>query len=229
MKGALAAIRTRKGPRRILTVFTILLLLGGVGLLSYPFATDMFANLKQGRLKSEFTTSPAIKDAYLTRTIPVGHALTRLRIPALGVDTMVVEGTTLSALRAGSGHYPQTPLPCEPGNVAIAGHRTTYSKPFADIDRLRAGDTIILQTPVGRCWYEVDKKPWITDPYDWSVAQPLRGSFLTLTTCHPRGSAAQRLIVRAHLVRSELEGLPLPPAPRASSRNRDQGTLPGDS
>jgi sortase A len=208
-------------------VFTTLLLLGGVGLLSYPFATNMFANFKQGRLKSEFSSSPIIKDAYLTRTIQVGEALTRLRIPALGVDTIVVEGTTLSALRAGSGHYPQTPLPCEPGNVAIAGHRTTYSKPFAEIEKLQVGDTVILETPVGKCWYKVDKKPWITHQYDWSVARSLRGSFLTLTTCHPPGSSAQRLVVRAHLVRSDMEGLPLPPPPRSSSKDGNQGALPG--
>jgi sortase A len=229
MKRSLTALRTRKGPRRILTVFTVLLLLGGIGLLSYPFATDMFANYKQGRLQSEFSTSPSIKDAYLTRTIQVGHALTRLRIPKLGVDTIVVEGTTLSALRAGSGHYPRTPLPCEPGNVAIAGHRTTYSKPFAEIEKLRPGDMIVLESPVGKCWYEVDRKPWSTDPYDWSVARSLRGSFLTLTTCDPPGSAARRLIVRARLVKSDVEGLPVPPPPRSASKGKNGGVLPGDS
>ena len=61
-------------------------------------------------------------------------------IPALNVDTVVVEGTGATALRAGAGHYPNTPLPGEEGNVAIAGHRTTYGKPFANLDRLAVGD-----------------------------------------------------------------------------------------
>ena len=60
-----------------------------------------------------------------------------MKIPVLGVDVVVVEGTTASALRAGAGHYPETPLPCELGNVGIAGHRTTYGKLFNQIDRLK--------------------------------------------------------------------------------------------
>jgi sortase A len=221
----LEAIRTRKGPRRVLKTFTVLLLLGGIGLLSYPFATNMFANYKQGRLRREFS-APTVRQEYLTRTIPVGHALTRLRIPKLHVDTMVVEGTTLTALRAGSGHYPRTPLPCEPGNSAIAGHRTTYSKPFSQINMLRPGDKIIFDTPVGRCEYEVQRMPWSTDPYDWSVARNLfGGAYLTLTTCDPPGSAARRLIVRARLVRTNVTGLPLPPPPRAGQEQK--GALPG--
>ena len=221
----LNALRARTLPRRILKTFTVLLLLGGVGLLSYPFATNMFANYKQGKLRGELT-APTIREEYLTRTVPVGHALTRLRIPKLKVDTIVVQGTTLSALRAGSGHYPQTPLPCEPGNSAIAGHRTTYSKPFNQIDKLRPGDRIILQSPVGTCWYEVEKKPWSTDPYDWSVARNMLGSYLTLTTCDPPGSAARRLVVRARLVKSNVTGVPRPPPPRAGKGN-DEGALPG--
>src|SRR5439155_8227966 len=77
------------------------------------------------------------------------------------VDVVVVEGTTPSALKAGAGHYPGTPLPCEDGNVAIAGHRTTYGKPFANIDQLRTGDLITLDTPVGSCIYEVSGDPFV--------------------------------------------------------------------
>ena len=80
-----------------------------------------------------------------------------------------MEGTSASALRAGAGHYPQTPLPCEGGNVAIAGHRTTYGKPFANVDRLAKGDVIVLETPVGSCTYEVDKAAFAVEPNDFSV------------------------------------------------------------
>ncbi len=225
IRGALYAARTKSLPRRILTTFTVLLLVGGVALLSYPFATNMFGKYRQGRLRHEFT-SPDIREEYLTRTIPVGHALTRLRIPKLLVNTIVVQGTTLSALRAGSGHYVNTPLPCETGNVAIAGHRTTYSHPFNQIDKLRPGDVVILDTPIGTCSYRVIKKPWAVTPYDWSVTRNLRGSFLTLTTCNPPGLATQRLVVRLELFKSNVKGLPLPPTPR--HRNpKNQGALPG--
>ena len=78
---------------------------------------------------------------------------------------MVVEGTGASALRAGAGHYPNTPLPGEEGNVAIAGHRTTYGKPFANLDRLKPGDEIILETPVGKYTYKVSRDPFVVTPH----------------------------------------------------------------
>ncbi|MFN2608242.1 MAG: class E sortase, partial [Acidimicrobiales bacterium] len=126
-----------------------------------------------------------------------GDSLTRIKIPSIGVDVVVVEGVSPSALRAGAGHYPTTSLPCDVGNVAIAGHRTTFGKPFANLDRLKAGDTIELDTPIGGCTYQVAKDPFAVSPNDMSVLDPTADRALTLTTCHPKGSAAQRLIVRA--------------------------------
>ena len=191
--------RRRPGPRRAMLAVSVLLFLGGVGMFSFPFATNVYADWKQGRLETEFR-SEETRQAYLRRTVAPGSALTRLQIPALGVDAIVVEGTTDSALRAGAGHYPWTPLPCEDGNAAIAGHRTTYSKPFARVDELEIGDRITLETPVGTCVYEVVRTPFATSPLDWSVIEDLEGRYLTLTTCHPEGSARERLIVRARLV-----------------------------
>ncbi|MGH9164563.1 MAG: class E sortase, partial [Acidimicrobiales bacterium] len=113
---------------------------------------------------------------------------------------VVVEGTTASALRAGAGHYGDSALPCSLGNVAIAGHRTTYGKPFANLDRLKPGDAITLETPIGRCTYEVTRAPFTTAPTDFSVvANTPTARTLTLTTCHPKGSARQRLIIKAAL------------------------------
>jgi sortase A len=110
---------------------------------------------------------------------------------------------TASALRAGAGHYPETPLPCELGNVGIAGHRTTYGKPFSQIDRLKTGDPIILETPVGSCTYKVSKDPFVVAPDDFSVVAPppdATSRWLTLTSCHPKGSAAHRIVIRATFV-----------------------------
>jgi len=195
-----------------LSALSVLLLVGAVGLLGYPVYTNFQHDRLQGRLGSELASS-RLQQAYRDKKIGVGDALTRIKIPALGVDTVVVEGTTSTALRAGAGHYATTALPCENGNMAIAGHRTTYGKPFANIDQLKPGDTITLETPIGRCDYEVEKAPapfrspaslaaaWIVAPNDLRVIDndPAKAE-LTLTTCHPKGSAKERLIIRARKV-----------------------------
>jgi len=210
--GLIRFLRSHPGARKGLSALSVVLLVGAVGLLGYPVYTNFQHDRLQGQLDSELASS-RLQQAYRDKKVGVGDALTRIRIPALGVDTVVVEGTTTSALRAGAGHYAQTALPCENGNMSIAGHRTTYGKPFANIDQLKPGDTITLETPIGRCDYEVEKAPapfrspagfraaWIVAPNDLRVIDndPSKAE-LTLTTCHPRGSAKERLIIRARKV-----------------------------
>lgn len=188
--------------RRTLTGAAVALALVGVGLVAYPFATDLWAARIQSGLAGDFAASV---DTFRAGEIRVGDPLTQLEIPKLGVDVIVVEGTSLAALRAGAGHYPETPLPGERGNVAIAGHRTTYGKPFNRLDELMPGDRVILTTPIGRHVYEITQRPWVVDPMDWSPVNDFAkgGSFLTLTSCHPEGSADFRIVARAELVRSE--------------------------
>ena len=193
-------LRTRRWLRRLLSGLSVVLLLGGVGLVGFPFATNMWQGRIQERLDDQIA-SPELQQAYKERKIVTGDSLTRIKIPALGLDTVVVEGVTPSALRAGAGHYPQTPLPCEGGNVSIAGHRTTYGRPFGNVDQLKPGDTIELTTPVGGCVYKVSRAPFVVAPSELSVIDPTPERSLTLTTCHPRGSAAQRLIIRATWVK----------------------------
>lgn len=190
------ALRTRKGLRRGLSVLSVLLLAGGVAMLGFPLFTNLYQDRLQGRLDKQFA-SPDIQEAYRAGKVAVGDSLTRIKIPAIDVDVVVVEGTTASALRAGAGHYAQSPLPCKSGNVAIAGHRTTYGKPFANIDRLHKGDLITLNTPVGGCVYEVSRDPFVVDKTDLSVLNTTPDRTLTLTSCHPKGSAAQRIIIKA--------------------------------
>ncbi len=171
------------------------------------FLSDMQTNRLQDLLEKEFLTCGK---QYCRGE---GDPLTRIEIPAIGVNTIVVEGTTPSALKAGAGHYRSTALPGQKGNVAIAGHRTTYGRPFNKLDGLKPGDRVVLTSPIGRFTYRVINPPggskregpaaWITNPYDWSVAGKTKGDFVTLTTCHPKGSARQRLIVRAKLIGSE--------------------------
>jgi sortase A len=195
----LDALRARPVARRMLSGLSILLAVVGVGMLAYPFAT----NLYQGRLQTKLAIEirqPALEAAYREGEVAIGDPLTRIKIPAISVNTIVVEGTTASALRAGAGHYPNTPLPGEEGNVAIAGHRTTYGKPFADLDHLKVGDEIVLETPIGTHTYKVARDPFVVPNTEWSVISQTPGHTLTLTTCHPKGSAKQRLVVRAEMV-----------------------------
>jgi sortase A len=193
-------LRTKRWLRRSLSGLSVLLLIGGLGLVGFPFATNMWQDRIQDRL-AEQIASPELQQAYKERRIETGDSLTRIKIPALGVDAVVVEGITPSALRAGAGHYPQTPLPCEGGNVSIAGHRTTYGRPFGNVDQLKPGDTIELTTPIGGCVYQVARDPYVVAPTELSVIEPTGERSLTLTTCHPKGSAAQRLIIRATWVK----------------------------
>ena len=193
-------LRNKPWLRRTLSGLSVLLVLGGLALVGYPFATNMWTDRIQERLEDQIA-SPELQQAYKERKVETGDSLTRIKIPALGLDTVVVEGITPSALRAGAGHYPQTPLPCEGGNVSIAGHRTTYGRPFGNVDQLKPGDTIELTTPIGGCVYQVSRDPWVVAPTEMGVIDATAERSLTLTTCHPKGSAAQRLVIRATWVK----------------------------
>lgn len=196
-------LKRKKAARFALSLLSFALLVGAAGVIGYPFYTNLYQNRLQGQLDRQLA-SPELRDAYVNRDVGVGDSLTRIQIPRIGVDVVVVEGTTASALRAGAGHYPSTPLPCEVGNVAIAGHRTTYGRPFHDLDQLQPGDRVILETPIGECTYELDFEPFIVNPNQVGVvANTPDEARLTLTTCHPKGSARQRLIATAKMVSAE--------------------------
>lgn len=192
---------------RLVSVAAATLLLVGAGLLAHPYYTDLQANRAQQTLASEFETE-SVREAYVQKQVPEGSPVTRLRIPKIGVDTVVVEGASEESLRSGAAHYSGTALPGEPGNVAIAGHRTTYGKPFNELDRLAPGDQVFLDTPVGPYVYEMVEpfdghaNPWVVAPDQIEVIEPTEDDSLTLTTCHPKGSDRQRLIARLELVKT---------------------------
>ncbi|TVP62327.1 MAG: class E sortase [Nitriliruptor sp.] len=121
----------------------------------------------------------------------------------------VVSGATLQLLRSGPGHYPLSDRPGGAGNLAIAGHRTTYGSPFWSVDVLTEGDTIHVVDRQGREWVYAYREQRIVAPTDvWVVGEDPLGSgapTITLTTCHPRGSAAQRLIVWGELLDDPIE------------------------
>lgn len=128
-----------------------------------------------------------------------GEALGRLVIPSLDVDEVIFEGVTRDTLKKGPGHMPATPVPGQVGNAVLSGHRTTYGRPFYALDELEEGDRIEVETATGLHVYEV-RRSIIVEPTDVWVADHIDGSWLTLTTCHPRFSAAERLIIQAELV-----------------------------
>lgn len=123
----------------------------------------------------------------------------RISIPAIGVDWPIYEGVDLSVLNNGPGHYSHSPKPCRAGNAAIAGHRTTHGAPFNKLDLLKSGDVINITTSAGDCTYKYLRTE-IVSPNNVSVVMPKAGgNLLTLTACHPKGSAAQRIVVTATL------------------------------
>jgi sortase A len=152
------------------------------------------------------TTQPTRGAAPLTPGVAPadGQPIATIDIPSIGVNYVVVQGTETADLELGPGHYDNTPLPGQPGNAAIAGHRTTYLHPFYNLNELVAGDPIYVTTTQGRFQYDVTAV-LVVDPSDLAVLDPTPVATLTLTTCNPRYSAAQRLVAQATLVS--------PPAP----------------
>ena len=138
-----------------------------------------------------------------------GDPLGRIELPSIGVDKTVVFGVGRDTLRSGPGNYPSSALPGEMGNVAIAGHRTTHGAPFGDLDQLAPGDEIHLDTPAGRLTYRVQGHEAgdggllghrIVSPSEVGVIGDHGDDRLTLTACHPKYSARQRIVVSALLV-----------------------------
>jgi sortase A len=132
-----------------------------------------------------------------------GHAIGRITIDRIGLDTVVVQGTDTASLQKGPGHYKNTSLPGQAGTVAIAGHRTTYLAPFRHINDIRDGDEIRVEMPYAAFTYTVEKHE-VVDPGDVGIIKPVGYPRLVLTACHPLYSAAQRWAIFAKLRRIDL-------------------------
>lgn len=128
-----------------------------------------------------------------------GEPVGRVVIPQIGVDWIFVEGVSVPDLRKGPGHMPGTAIPGQYGNAVISGHRTTYGAPFNRLDELSPGDRFTIETLVGVHTYEVVRLT-IIQPSDYWVTEHREGAWLTFTTCNPKGSARERLIVFSKLV-----------------------------
>lgn len=142
-------------------------------------------------------------------TVPAeGKGFAIIRIPRFGsgYHWVVVEGVGYSDLDEGPGHYPGTAVPGQVGNMVISGHRTTHGEPFNRLAELQVGDAISLQVQNHTYVYRMIRRQ-IVDPNDTSVIFPVPGNLyakptkklLTLTTCNPEYSAAQRMVIVAEL------------------------------
>jgi sortase A len=147
-----------------------------------------------------------------------GEPVFRIKIPKINLNDgkgyMVVEGVSTDDLAKGPGHYPDCgpgfpdPLcteepevwPGEPGRAIVSGHRTTHDAPFFDLEQVNKGNQIIVETRWGIFTYVVTKQK-IVDDSAVGIADPTASKVpeIVLTTCNPRYSAAQRLIVYATL------------------------------
>jgi sortase A len=198
--------------RALITIGVLILLFVAYQL----WGTGISEARDQHRLKNQFKTlqqaPPTTSPGVTLPPTPEGDAVAIIEIPKINVNKAVVQGVGVEDLKKGPGHYPQTPMPGQKGNAAIAGHRTTYGHPFYDLDALKAGDDIYVSTREGKFQYKVDHSMNV-DPHDVAVLDPTTDNRLTLTTCTPRFSAAQRLIVVARLIGNATEAPPPSAAP----------------
>jgi sortase A len=131
-----------------------------------------------------------------------GQQVALIQIPAIGIEQgyIVHEGVDLDTLQEGPGHYEGTPLPGEEGNAAIAGHRTTYLAPFNRLDELGEGDRIVVTYPNGSRFVYQYLNTVIVTPDRTDVLEYKFDNRLTLTACHPKYSARERIVVSARLL-----------------------------
>jgi sortase A len=198
----------------------------GLGILVLAFivyqlyGTDLITHRYQAELKHRFQAGIAQAEKVPARSLPAGvtptaspsasgqaghvidlsgGAVALIDIPKINLDMVVVQGVSAADLQKGPGHYPSTPSPGQPGNVGIAGHRTTYLHPFRHLGQLRPGDPIYLTTPQGIRYTYLVVRSFVVLPGNRAVLADTTDNRLTLTTCTPPFSASHRLIVVAEL------------------------------
>lgn len=225
----------RMSVARSLVVETIFVI--GALLLSFAFYQAYWTNLEAGdkQAAASDTLTAQWKNPRSMQHPELGDAFARMYIPAFGADYQfsIVEGVADADLEIGPGHYPDSQMPGEKGNFAVAGHRVGTGAPFNDLGKLKTCDAIVVETKTEWFTYRVlpmDGEPrraecvnpqqqenldtgqysqivgrHITTPEDVSVVDKVPGhkdgdeigmeSLITLTTCHPQFSAAERMII----------------------------------
>lgn len=199
--------------RRLVSGVSQLLLTAGlVGflfLVHQVYVTDWSSDRQQERVADD------LRDVWSDPPVPgrgqpeFGDAFAFLHVPAFGpgwTPRAVVEGVDPAELAEGPGHYPGSALPGGIGNFSLAGHRIGQGSPFGELDRLEAGDALVVETIDTWFTYRVTEQQ-IVSPSDVSVVAPVPGrpeayaddAYITLTTCHPKFSNRERLVVHGVL------------------------------
>ncbi|MDI6817189.1 MAG: sortase [Actinomycetota bacterium] len=216
---------SRKSRKRL----SNLLIISGIIVIVFPLATEAYGYYKSVRLmkawekQAKSQTAEAIKvrnnqdrmvaagqlpdeEAILGGAAPDNSnktkspfPKTKIFIPKIGVNQVVLEGSSPDVLKNGPGHYTGMANPGAKGNCGIAGHRVTYTHPFNRLDELSQGDVIILETVDYRYEYRVETVA-VVDPKNVSTLRPTSDAKVTLTTCNPKYSAKTRLNVQGVLV-----------------------------
>lgn len=200
--------------RSFIALGTLILLFIAYQLVGTNFITGREQKALASQMRQSWSLS-SVQD----QAPDLGTGIAVIKIPKIGVNAVVVEGVQLEDLKKGPGHYPGTALPGQLGNVAIAGHRTTYGAPFFRLDELAVGDEITLIDAAGTYKYLVSENK-VVSPSRVDVIEPTSDARLTLTTCNPKFSARQRLIIVA-----QLQGTPKPNP--SLGRGAGLSTIPG--
>jgi sortase A len=141
---------------------------------------------------------PAPSDPYAA--VPVVQ-IGSIEIPKIGLNHPVFEGITLTVIDHGPSHWPGSAMPCQLGNTVFPGHRVTHTHPFLNLDLLSPGDQIVFHMPKEDCVYSVTGTQ-IVKPSDVWVTDPTTTPTVTLIACHPKHSAAERIVVKGTLIKA---------------------------
>jgi sortase A len=172
------------------------------------WGTGLAESQAQEKLKAQFVTTTSIDaapDIPTTTVAPVvpkkGDVIAQIIIDSIDVEKFVIAGVGYKELEKGPGLFTGSPLPGQLGNVALAGHRTTYGAPFGRLNEVSRGDRIVMKTSQATFTYIVSAAPKIVKATDVDVIRtvdPSRAT-LTLVTCHPKWTSEKRLTVTAEL------------------------------
>jgi len=204
----------------IFRISAIILVIIGILLIAYPAYTNYVSRRRQEELLSSWEEQEKLIQVSVIETpkeeteeekpeeettelevieLPeLGEAFGTIEIPAIDLKGIIYEGTEKPILKNGPGHIVGTAIPGRVGTCVISGHRTTYGAPFNKLDELLSGDEITIETNYGEFTYILSEIK-IVEPTDVYILEPTLYPSLILTACHPKYSAAQRLIAFAYL------------------------------
>jgi sortase A len=204
-------IRERQAQDRLERRFNSLVADGGGDTIggSATDATSTTAGPTSSSSNASTTTAtiPPVTAPSEALLVAEGDPVGKIEIPKIGLTAFVVEGVAVDDLKEGPGHYPETPFPGQKGNASIAGHRTTYGAPFANVDDLAVGDKIVVTTLQGTFTYGVTDTQIVT-PDQVEVLNDFGDNRITLTACHPKYDLSHRIVITG-----TLEGQPAPTPP----------------